>query len=131
MPNGINRGMKHLGPLIEERIKQEAQYGENWPDKPVSDNFVFRLEILMSIKNDAISWLLEFAKEPHRRTVRNLTTRILIMNFAGIHTTTMVCTSLTRAYKEILNVISRSRMHFFIWLPVLNIYSLCAKRSRP
>ena len=102
-------------------MKQEAQYGENWPDKPVSDKFVFHSEILISIKNDAISWLLEFAKEPHRRTVKNLTTRILIMNFAGIHTTTMVSRSLARAVKEIMNVIRRSRMHFFIWLLVPNI----------
>ena len=36
VPNGIKRGMRHLQPLIEERIKQEAQYGKDWPDKPVS-----------------------------------------------------------------------------------------------
>ena len=130
MPNGISRGMKHLGPLIEERMKQEAQYGENWPDKPVSDDFMFRSEILISIKNDAISWLLEFAKEPHRRTVKNLTIRILVMNFAGIRTTTMVCRSLALADKEIMNIIRRSRTHCFIWLPVPNTYRLYAKRSR-
>ncbi|KAF8735505.1 hypothetical protein AX14_001941 [Amanita brunnescens Koide BX004] len=77
IPHGIKRGMKHLGPIIEERIKQEALYGENWPDKP----------------SDAISWLLDVAKEPHQRTVKSLTTRLLVINFAAIHTTTMAVSS--------------------------------------
>ncbi len=34
--SGIERGMKHLGPLINERLEQEARYGEDWLDKPVS-----------------------------------------------------------------------------------------------
>ncbi|KAF8325934.1 cytochrome P450, partial [Amanita rubescens] len=77
VPNGIKRGIQHLQPLIEERIKQEAQYGKDWPDKP----------------NDAISWLLDVAKEPHRRSIKNLTIRILLLNFVAIHTTTMAVTT--------------------------------------
>jgi len=73
VPEGIKRGMKHLEPLIRERIEQERVYGDEWDDKP----------------NDAITWLLEVAKEPHRRTIENLTTRILLMNFASIHTTSL------------------------------------------
>ncbi|KAF8343233.1 cytochrome P450 [Amanita rubescens] len=73
VPRGIQRGIKHLEPLIKERLEKEAQYGENWPGKP----------------NDAISWLLEVGKKPHQRTIKGLTIRILLMNFAGIHTTTM------------------------------------------
>ena len=44
VPSGIKRGLKHLGPLIRERIEQEAQYGDDWPDKPVSKNFTFCVE---------------------------------------------------------------------------------------
>jgi len=71
VPAGINRAIKHLEPLIKERLAQVEKYGEDWPDKP----------------NDAISWFLEVAKEPHQRTVESFAIRILLMNFAGIHTT--------------------------------------------
>lgn len=40
-------------------------------------------------KNDALSWLLDHAEE-NEKTVRNLTLRILIINFAAIHTTSQV-----------------------------------------
>ncbi|KAF8343222.1 cytochrome P450 [Amanita rubescens] len=78
VPNGIKRGMKHLGPLIRERIEQEAQNGDDWSDKP----------------NDAISWLLEVAKDhPRRRDIKSLVTRMLLLNFVSIHTTTMAFTN--------------------------------------
>jgi hypothetical protein len=38
--------MKHLGPLIRERIEQEAQNGDDWLDKPVSKNLMFYVENL-------------------------------------------------------------------------------------
>ncbi|KAF8721948.1 hypothetical protein AX14_010063 [Amanita brunnescens Koide BX004] len=77
VPEGIERGRKHLEPLIKERLEQEAQYGDEWPDKP----------------NDAISWFLEVAKEPRRRAIKNLTIRMLLVNFASIHTTTLAFTN--------------------------------------
>ncbi|KAF8716351.1 hypothetical protein AX14_012380 [Amanita brunnescens Koide BX004] len=63
--------MKHLEPLIRERLEQERQLGDDWKDKP----------------NDVITWLLEVVKEPHRRTLKNSTIQILLMNFSSIHTT--------------------------------------------
>ncbi|KAG6829008.1 hypothetical protein H0H92_005985 [Tricholoma furcatifolium] len=69
----IQRAIRHLRPIIEERIQKEAEYGKDWPGKP----------------NDALSWLLDLA-EGERRTVRNLTMRILVINFAAIHTTSMI-----------------------------------------
>ena len=36
LPSSIERGMKHLQPLIEERRRQRAEYGDDYPDKPVS-----------------------------------------------------------------------------------------------
>ncbi|KAF8329277.1 hypothetical protein F5887DRAFT_1082515 [Amanita rubescens] len=41
--SGIERGMRHLGPLINERLEQEARYGKDWLDKP----------------SDIITWLFE------------------------------------------------------------------------
>ncbi|KDQ49529.1 hypothetical protein JAAARDRAFT_165601 [Jaapia argillacea MUCL 33604] len=72
LPNRINRGMAHLQPLIEERLKNMEEYGEDWPDKP----------------NDFLMWCMEDA-QGEERTIRNWTLRILALNFAAIHTSSM------------------------------------------
>ncbi len=50
VPQGIKRGLKHLGPLIRERIEQAAHYGDDWPDKPVSKNLLLCVENLTFLK---------------------------------------------------------------------------------
>ncbi|THV05793.1 cytochrome P450 [Dendrothele bispora CBS 962.96] len=67
---------KHLEPLVKERLAKEKEYGsKDWPDKP----------------NDLISWLLELAG-PEQRNAYDLTLRILSVNVAAIHTTSMAFT---------------------------------------
>jgi hypothetical protein len=34
-PSHIKRAMKHLAPIIEERLRKEKEYGKDWPSKPV------------------------------------------------------------------------------------------------
>ncbi|KAG9310148.1 cytochrome P450 [Chiua virens] len=70
VPGSTKCGMKHLGPIIEERLKYLEEYGDKWADKP----------------NDLLSWLLHDAPEGPERTVKLLTTRVLTVNFAAIHT---------------------------------------------
>ncbi|KAG5350609.1 hypothetical protein C0989_010177 [Termitomyces sp. Mn162] len=72
----VSRAMAHLRPIIEERLEKDAEYGKDWPGRP----------------NDIISWLLERA-QGEQRTVRDITMRILTMNFAAIHSTSMVFTN--------------------------------------
>ncbi|KAJ7480630.1 cytochrome P450, partial [Mycena latifolia] len=67
--------LTHLGPLLEERLAKEKELGPDWPGKP----------------NDLISWFLEIA-EGDERTVPALTLRILAINMAAIHTTSMAFT---------------------------------------
>ncbi|KAH7926847.1 cytochrome P450 [Leucogyrophana mollusca] len=69
VPASIRRGMKHLRPIIEERQRYLDEYGKEWADKP----------------NDLLAWLMDDA-EGRERSVRNLTQRILTVNFAAIHT---------------------------------------------
>ncbi|KAF9225192.1 cytochrome P450 [Gyrodon lividus] len=69
VPGSTRRGMKHLGPIIEERWKHMDEYGKTWADKP----------------NDFLSWLMDEAKGSER-SVKELTLRILAVNFAAIHT---------------------------------------------
>ncbi|KAJ7575608.1 cytochrome P450 [Mycena floridula] len=65
----IKEGMQYIGPILDERFGQEAEHGQNWPDRP----------------NDMITWLLDSAPLAER-TVRGVTVRILTVNMAAIHT---------------------------------------------
>ncbi|KAG7449769.1 cytochrome P450 [Guyanagaster necrorhizus] len=69
----MRKAEKHLGPIIRDRLEKENEYGRDWPGKP----------------NDLLSWLIEVAYGGERRTVRDLTNRVLALNFAAIHTTSM------------------------------------------
>jgi cytochrome P450 len=69
------RALKILGPILEERLAKERELGPDWPGKP----------------NDLISWLLEIAKGD-QRTPLDLTLRILGINMAAIHTSSMAFT---------------------------------------
>lgn len=89
----IQRAIGHLEPVIQDRLDKEEQYGtRDWPGKPVSlvysDVKSLSLTIL-DLQNDLISWLLDEAQGP-QRSIRELTLRILTVNFAAIHTTSMV-----------------------------------------
>ncbi|KAJ7200357.1 cytochrome P450 [Mycena pura] len=64
-----------LGPMIEERLAKDDELGPNWPDRP----------------NDFISWLLDSA-EGSDRQVRTLVGRVLQVNMAAIHTSSMAFT---------------------------------------
>ncbi|TFK21848.1 cytochrome P450 [Coprinopsis marcescibilis] len=69
--NGINRGVKHLGPIISKRKEQIDLLGDEYvgPD-------------------DLLTWFMEEAKGEEAE-VRALAIRILIINMAAIHTSTV------------------------------------------
>ncbi|PSS38083.1 hypothetical protein PHLCEN_2v63 [Hermanssonia centrifuga] len=69
VPKSIERGVRHVGPIIRARYENMEKYGDNWEDKP----------------NDMLQWLME-AAEGEEREVRALVLRILTINFAAIHT---------------------------------------------
>ncbi|KAF9236822.1 cytochrome P450 [Melanogaster broomeanus] len=68
IPGNTRRGMKHLGPIIEERQKYIEKYGNAGADKPT----------------DVLSWLMDEATGLDR-TIKSLTQRILTVNFVAIH----------------------------------------------
>ncbi|KAJ3564007.1 hypothetical protein NP233_g8574 [Leucocoprinus birnbaumii] len=72
----LRRAMEYLGPLIRERLRREELHGLHWPDRP----------------NDLVSWLLDTCTEAKHRTVDDLVMRILNINFASLHTTSMATT---------------------------------------
>ncbi|KAF8989861.1 cytochrome P450 [Cyathus striatus] len=71
----IQRAMKHLVPLINERIAKIDALGSTYADQP----------------NDILRWFLEHADRDHR-TPRELTIRLLFLNFAAIHSTSTAFT---------------------------------------
>ncbi|KAF5349477.1 hypothetical protein D9756_008934 [Leucocoprinus leucothites] len=71
----IKQATGYLGPTIEERISQLERHGSGRTEK----------------RNDLIDWLLENAPRA-RRTIDDIVLRILAVNFAAIHTSTVSCT---------------------------------------
>jgi len=75
VPTYVKHARKFVGPIITERQRKIAEFGDNWADKP----------------NDMLAWLMDEAKGEERTEVR-LVTRILTLNFAALHTSTMTFT---------------------------------------
>ncbi|GJE90628.1 cytochrome P450 [Phanerochaete sordida] len=74
----VEEGKAIIGKLLEDRLKLFKEHSDSdWPDKP----------------SDMIQWLIEEANE-EERTVDSLVLRILVVNFAAIHTSS---TSFTHA----------------------------------
>ncbi|KAJ6459758.1 cytochrome P450 [Mycena vulgaris] len=71
IPKRLKDGIKHLRPIIEERLAKADQGSTNTK---------------FSRFNDMISWLIAKAKGP-QRTVEDLTSRILFLGFGSIHST--------------------------------------------
>lgn len=92
VPKFIGVALKHLRPIIEERQQKIEEYGMDYPDKPVSrspsNGYYVRNSSFLQI--DMLSWLMDEA-QGQERTTESLTRRILTLNFAAIHTSSMVC----------------------------------------
>ncbi|KAI6000103.1 cytochrome P450 [Pisolithus albus] len=65
---GIARAMKHLDPIIKERLRCAGEREDDWSDKP----------------NDILQWLIDEIQES---STRQLTLCLLTINFASIHST--------------------------------------------
>ncbi|KAA1468096.1 cytochrome P450 [Dentipellis sp. KUC8613] len=68
----IQRAVRHLEPLIKARRSMLEKYGADWDEKP----------------NDFLMWLMSEAKGDETSTA-SLARRILTVNFAAIHTSSM------------------------------------------
>ncbi|EJC98410.1 cytochrome P450, partial [Fomitiporia mediterranea MF3/22] len=68
----VRQAVKLLRPVLEERFRMYDENGDDWPGKPV----------------DMISWLIDDAPKSGKRDVRDITLRLLNVNFAAIHTFT-------------------------------------------
>jgi len=69
LPSQIRQEMEFIRPMVEERFARMEEFGENWEDKP----------------NDMLMWLMSEAKGVER-TLQGIARRLLVVNFAAIHT---------------------------------------------
>ncbi|KAF9244527.1 cytochrome P450 [Melanogaster broomeanus] len=70
-PSSLRSCMALLHPIVEERLRIIKEQGDNSPTLP----------------DDMITWLLQVSKEEDRN-LRNICLRILVLNFASLHTST-------------------------------------------
>ncbi|KAH9928846.1 cytochrome P450 [Fomitopsis serialis] len=92
IPRSVDRVVHHLEPIIKERLLRAAMdvkphYADDEEDNP----------------SDLLQWLIEGAQESTERTVSALALRVLVVNFAALHTTSTVLThslSYLAAYPE-------------------------------
>jgi cytochrome P450 len=70
LPSQIRQEMEFIRPIVEERFTRMEEFGEDWDDKP----------------NYILMWLMSEAKGVER-SLEGLARRLLVVNFAAIHTT--------------------------------------------
>ena len=68
------------------------ELGDTWEDAPVRDPVPVKASVIhdMDIQNDMLMWLMKEAKGVER-SLEGLARRLLLVNFAAIHTTSRVC----------------------------------------
>jgi hypothetical protein len=77
--------------FVEERKKLMEELGNDHPNLPVRADYTIHHYPLTADQNDAFTWLLARA-EGEERTVDNLATRMMLFNFAALHTTSITFT---------------------------------------
>ncbi|KAI9441481.1 cytochrome P450 [Lactarius indigo] len=76
LPSQIQQGMEFIRPMVEDRFAKMEEFGDDWDDKP----------------NDLLMWLMN-ESQGAERSLRGFARRLLIINFAGIHSTTTAFTN--------------------------------------
>ncbi|OSD03318.1 cytochrome P450 [Trametes coccinea BRFM310] len=66
----LHETIPHLKPIIDERWELMKTFGDNWSDKP----------------NDMLQWIIDTAQTRQDNTYEAIARRILLVNFAAIHT---------------------------------------------
>ena len=84
------RGLRHLGPVIEERLKHSNECGNEWAENPVYLFFFPTYGAHCCLyQNDLLSWLIEESEGP-QLMAEALTKRVLVVNFTAIHVSLVV-----------------------------------------
>jgi hypothetical protein len=91
LPSQIQQEIDFIRPVVEERFAKMEEHGEDWGDKPVCWTVYLVSPITRLIadpQNDMLMWLMSEAKGVER-SVEGVARRLLAINFASIHTTSL------------------------------------------
>jgi hypothetical protein len=83
--------MEFIRPIVEERFAKMEEYGKDWDDKPVCRTMLWYLpyyNYMADLQNDLLMWLMTESKGVER-SLEGFARRLLVANFAGIHTTAL------------------------------------------
>ena len=77
--------------MVEDRFARMEEFGDDWDDKPVRWSTLFNVNPIINprVQNDMLMWLMSESKGVER-SLHSLTRRLLLVNFAAIHTTSNV-----------------------------------------
>lgn len=114
----LKRGMELLRPTLEDRMRMYDETGGDWSEKPVSRwlwlpviSIWQTVDWTLIRQVDMISWLLDNAPPSERRNVKELTKRMLHVNFGAIHTSSNVSSHVQRFHFN-------AYLFYFIYLDV-------------
>ena len=77
--------------MVEDRFARMEEFGDDWDDKPVRRSTLLNVNVIIdaSVQNDMLMWLMSEAKGVER-SLEGLARRLLVVNFAAVHTTSLV-----------------------------------------
>ena len=77
--------------MVEDRFARMEEFGDDWDDKPVRQSTLLNVNVIIiaRIQNDMLMWLMNESKGVER-SLEGLARRMLLVNFAAIHTTSNV-----------------------------------------
>jgi hypothetical protein len=83
--------MDFIRPMVEERFAKMEEFGEDWDNKPVRRSTSLNVNVIIytEVQNDMLMWLMSQAKGVER-SLDGIARRLLVVNFAAIHTTSNV-----------------------------------------
>ena len=83
--------MAFIEPMVKERFAKMDELGETWEDAPVRDPVPVYVSVLHEVdkQNDMLMWMMREAKGVER-SLEGLARRLLLVNFASIHSTALV-----------------------------------------
>ncbi|KAH8996774.1 cytochrome P450 [Lactarius akahatsu] len=95
LPSQIRQEMEFIRPMVEERFARMEEFGEDWDDKPVRRSTSLDVNVVINaeaLQNDMLMWLMSESKGVER-SLEGLARRMLVVNFAAIHSTSTTFTN--------------------------------------
>ncbi len=90
-PSQVRQTRELIEPMVKERFAKMEELGETWEDSPVRNPVPVEGSVVHEVRkqNDLLMWLMSEAKGVER-SPEGLARRLLVLNLASIHSTSLV-----------------------------------------